>query len=46
MPHQPLASKPGTNSLTVGMSGSVSERVAVLTAHRRDGSLLTRLSSL
>ena len=35
MPDQKLASKPGTNSPTVGMSGSASERVAAVTASAR-----------
>jgi hypothetical protein len=30
-----LASKPGTNSFTVGSSGTASERVAVVTANPR-----------
>src|SRR5262245_43277147 len=34
-PYQPVASKPGTNSLTVGIWGSASERVAVVTASAR-----------
>src|SRR5262249_2902362 len=34
-PNQALASKPGTNSSTVGTSGSASERVAVVTASAR-----------
>src|SRR5262245_50713086 len=34
-PNQALASKPGTNSSTVGMFGSASERVAVVTASAR-----------
>src|ERR1700722_14913405 len=35
MPYQPMASYPGTNSATVGMSGSASERVAAVTARGR-----------
>jgi hypothetical protein len=35
MPNHTLASKPGKNSLTVGMSGSTSERFAVVTASAR-----------
>jgi hypothetical protein len=35
MPNYTLASKPGKNSLTVGMSGSTSERFAVVTASAR-----------
>src|SRR5262249_31755011 len=34
-PNQLLASKPGRNSLTVGISGRTSERVAVVTANAR-----------
>src|SRR5262245_22919160 len=35
MPNHVLASKPGTNSLTVGIFGSTSERTAVVTASAR-----------
>src|SRR5262245_52140358 len=43
-PNQALASKPGTNSPTVGMPGSTSERVAVVTASAR--SLLLLMCSI
>src|SRR5262249_40405626 len=35
IPYQPLASYPGTNSPTVGISGNTSNRVAVVTARGR-----------
>src|SRR5262249_24397330 len=35
-PNQLLASKPGMNSLTVGISGRESERIAVVTANARN----------
>src|SRR6516225_463987 len=38
MPNHELASKPGTNSATVGMSGSASERLIVHTANGRSRS--------
>src|SRR6516165_1019795 len=34
-PYQPIASYPGTNSLTVGTLGRASERVALVTARAR-----------
>src|SRR5205807_8983436 len=37
-PNHELASKPGTNSATVGMSGSASERLIVHTANGRSRS--------
>src|SRR5438132_6856112 len=40
-PSQSPASKPGTNSLTVGTSGSAGERAAVVTASARSFPLLT-----
>src|SRR5215471_3379906 len=40
-PNQLLASKPGRNSLTVGTSGRISERVAVVTANARSLPALT-----
>src|SRR5277367_5642760 len=39
MPYQPMASYPGTNSATVGMAGSASERVVVVTARARSSPL-------
>jgi hypothetical protein len=39
-PYQEVASKPGTKSLSVGMSGSPSQRVALVTASGRSVPLL------
>src|SRR5262249_54032822 len=35
-PNQLLATKPGMNSLTVGISGRTSERIALVTANARN----------